>query len=200
MAITSLCQGWWDGRETERGSHHAAFNYPDLRRRLPHDISYPGYPFLRSTLRISFAGMRLGRLGHTRTARFASMWAAMRAFCRITIGAKTPDRRPALIVKRDGWEERLIRCSRSIPSAISASNESAMRSLETLRKTVTLNKRGSGVVGLAAQKVAEKRYAVVREVCLNLFPICACCVRDFAVPVFAENGPQSRRKPSRSGA
>lgn len=37
-------------------------------------------------------------------------------------------------------------------------------------------------------------------VCLNLFPICACCVRDFAVPVFAENGPQSRRKPSRSGA
>lgn len=40
-----------------------------------------------------------------------------------------------------------------------------MRTLETSQKTVTLNKRGGGVVGLASQKVAEKRYAPVREVC-----------------------------------
>jgi len=40
-----------------------------------------------------------------------------------------------------------------------------MRSLEKWRMTVTLRKRGSGDVGLASRKVAEKRYAPVREVC-----------------------------------
>jgi len=40
-----------------------------------------------------------------------------------------------------------------------------MRSLENWEETVTLQERGSGDVGLAARKVAEKRYAPVRKVC-----------------------------------
>jgi hypothetical protein len=40
-----------------------------------------------------------------------------------------------------------------------------MRTLKTSQKTVTLNKKGGSVVGSASQKVAEKRYAPVREVC-----------------------------------
>lgn len=54
---------------------------------------------------------------------------------------------------------------RSFSSAIFVSGESAMRSLETWQNTVTLGKRGSGVVGLSPRKVAEKRYAPVRKVC-----------------------------------
>jgi len=38
-----------------------------------------------------------------------------------------------------------------------------MRSLEKWQITVTLRKRGSGDVGLASRKVAEKRYAPVRD-------------------------------------
>jgi len=52
-----------------------------------------------------------------------------------------------------------------LPSAIFASEQSTMRSLEKSQKTVTLSKRGSGVVGSHSRKVAEKRYAPVREVC-----------------------------------
>lgn len=54
---------------------------------------------------------------------------------------------------------------RSFSSAIFVSGESAMRSLETWQNTVTMRKRGSGVVGLSPRKVAEKRYAPVRKVC-----------------------------------
>ncbi len=54
-----------------------------------------------------------------------------------------------------------------------------MRSLEISQKTVTLNKRGSGVVGLAPQKVAEKRYAPVRKVCAKLFPIWTVVIDHF---------------------
>ena len=42
-----------------------------------------------------------------------------------------------------------------------------MRSLEMSQKTAVLDWRGSGVVGLASQKVAEKRYAPVRKVCAD---------------------------------
>ncbi len=54
---------------------------------------------------------------------------------------------------------------RSFSSAEFVSGESAMRSLEKWQNTVTLRKRGSGVVGLSPRKVAEKRYAPVRKVC-----------------------------------
>lgn len=40
-----------------------------------------------------------------------------------------------------------------------------MRSLEMSQKTVDFCRQGSDVVGLASQKVAEKRYAPVRKVC-----------------------------------
>lgn len=40
-----------------------------------------------------------------------------------------------------------------------------MRSLEMSQKTVAFYRKGSGVVGLASPKVAEKRYAPVRKVC-----------------------------------
>ena len=40
-----------------------------------------------------------------------------------------------------------------------------MRSLKILQKTVAFCRQGSGVVGLASQKVAEKRYVPVRKVC-----------------------------------
>ena len=40
-----------------------------------------------------------------------------------------------------------------------------MRSLEMPQKTADFRRRGNRVVGLASQKVAEKRYAPVRKVC-----------------------------------
>ena len=42
-----------------------------------------------------------------------------------------------------------------------------MRSLEMSQKTADFYRRGNSVVGLASQKVAEKRYAPVRKVCIQ---------------------------------
>lgn len=40
-----------------------------------------------------------------------------------------------------------------------------MRSLEMPQKTADFRRRGNRVVGIASQRVAEKRYAPVRKVC-----------------------------------
>jgi len=42
-----------------------------------------------------------------------------------------------------------------------------MRSLEMSQKTADFCWKGNSVVGLASQKVAEKRYAPVRKVCAH---------------------------------
>jgi len=42
-----------------------------------------------------------------------------------------------------------------------------MRSLEMSQKTADFCWKGSRVVGLASRKVAEKRYAPVRKVCIQ---------------------------------
>lgn len=53
----------------------------------------------------------------------------------------------------------------SFSSVILVFGEGADAHLEKWQIAVTLRKRSSGVVGLAARKVAEKRYAPVRKVC-----------------------------------
>ena len=65
-----------------------------------------------------------------------------------------------------------------------------MRSLETSQKTVTLQKQGSAVVGLASRKVAENRYAPVRKVCdYNMWGRCeASCPGIIAVSGIVSDG------------
>jgi hypothetical protein len=49
MSVTGFRDVWRDGWKSEKGRHPAVSDYPELHRRLPHDISYPDYSFLRST-------------------------------------------------------------------------------------------------------------------------------------------------------
>lgn len=129
--------GCGDEVAVSNGSHPAASGYPKSPRRVPHDVCGPEFLFLRLGAVRRALGCR--RSAMDASARFDSR--ARASTCRQRCGS-TMGRR--LNVCRSAFHRSGDANSRAadppLPTALSAmlaSDESAMRSLETTQKTVT---------------------------------------------------------------